>query len=181
MSNLYEPQDAPQIVSNRNFCEPNLCPKEVDSKSLKFCHERLRSLLNTLQVANLDEFTPITKVADFVTLLGTYSQGFTIIVDPYPEAQGIYDPTLILRCLDASIAIRPVLKRYQSVVLTSGTISPLEMYPKILGMSNVVATESFSITMERKCLCPLIVTHGPDQVPGLGLFSARYIMVYMSQ
>jgi DNA excision repair protein ERCC-2 len=69
---------------------------EVDSKSLKFCHERLRSLLNTLQVANLDEFTPITKVADFVTLLGTYSQGFTIIVDPYPEAQGIYDPTLIL-------------------------------------------------------------------------------------
>ena len=90
--------------------------------------------LNTLQVANLDEFTPITKVADFVTLLGTYSQGFTIIVDPYPEAQGIYDPTLILRCLDASIAIRPVLKRYQSVVLTSGTISPLEMYPKKPGI-----------------------------------------------
>lgn len=146
---------------------------EVDSKSLKFCHERLRSLLNTLQVANLDEFTPITKVADFVTLLGTYSQGFTIIVDPYPEAQGIYDPTLILRCLDASIAIRPVLKRYQSVVLTSGTISPLEMYPKILGMSNVVATESFSITMERKCLCPLIVTHGPDQVPISSRFSLR--------
>ena len=39
-------------------------------------------------MANLDEFTPITKVADFVTLLGTYSQGFSIIVDPYPEAQG---------------------------------------------------------------------------------------------
>mmetsp|Transcript_29077 Transcript_29077/g.67424 ORF Transcript_29077/g.67424 Transcript_29077/m.67424 type:complete len:828 (-) Transcript_29077:62-2545(-) len=146
---------------------------EVDSKSLKFCHERLRSLLNTLQVANLDDFTPITKVADFVTLLGTYSQGFSIIVDPYPEAQGIYDPTLILRCLDASIAMRPVVKRYQSVVLTSGTISPLEMYPKILGMSNVVATESFSITMERKCLCPLIVTHGVDQVPISSRFSMR--------
>eukprot|EP00931_Biecheleriopsis_adriatica_P035081 TRINITY_DN20216_c0_g1_i1.p1 TRINITY_DN20216_c0_g1~~TRINITY_DN20216_c0_g1_i1.p1 ORF type:complete len:832 (+),score=168.69 TRINITY_DN20216_c0_g1_i1:142-2637(+) len=146
---------------------------EIDSKSLKFCQERLRSLLNTLRVANLDEFTPICKVADFVTLLGTYAQGFTIIVDPYPEAQGIYDPTLILRCLDASLAIRPVLKRYQSVVLTSGTISPLEMYPKILGMTNVVATESFSITMERKCLCPLIVTHGPDQVPISSRFSLR--------
>lgn len=48
-----------------------------------------------------------------MTLLGTYSQGFTVIADPYPEAQGIYDPALILRCLDASIAIRPVLKRYQ--------------------------------------------------------------------
>nr|QDO16362.1 general transcription and DNA repair factor IIH helicase subunit XPD [Lingulodinium polyedra] len=145
----------------------------VDGKSLKFCHERLRSLLNTLRVPSLEEFTPVTRVADFVTLLGMYAQGFTIIVDPYPEAEGMYDPMLLLSCLDASLAIRPVLKRYQSVVLTSGTISPLEMYPKILGMTNVVVTESFSITMERKCLCPLIVTHGPDQVPVSSRFSLR--------
>lgn len=146
---------------------------EVDSKSLKFCHERLRSLLNTLRTANLDELTPIVKVADFVTMLGTYAQGFTVIVDPYPEAEGIYDPMLLLSCLDASLAMRPLLKRYQSIVLTSGTISPLEMYPKILGMTNVVATESFSIQMERKSLCPLIVTHGPDQVPVTSRFSLR--------
>jgi len=145
----------------------------VDGKSLKFCHERLRSLLNTLRVNNLDEFTPVTKIADFVTLLGTYAQGFTVIVDPYPEAAGIYDPMLLLSCLDASLAIAPVLKRYQTVVLTSGTISPLEMYPKILGMSNVVTTESFSITMARRCLCPMIVTHGPDQVPVTSRFSLR--------
>ena len=44
------------------------------------------------------------------------------------------------------------------------TISERSLPLRILGMSNVVATESFSITMERKCLCPLIVTHGPDQV-----------------
>ena len=54
--------------------------------------------LNTLQVANLDEFTPITKVADFVTLLGTYSQGFTIIVDPYPEAQGSSAENIAASC-----------------------------------------------------------------------------------
>jgi len=146
---------------------------EVDSKSLKFCHERLRSLLNTLRVSGLDEFTPITKVSDFVTLLGTYSQGFTVIVDPYPEAEGIYDPMLLLSCLDASLAIQPVLKRYQSVVLTSATISPLDMYPRILGMTNVVVLESLSITMDRKCLCPLIVTHGPDQVPVTSRYSLR--------
>mmetsp|Transcript_122306 Transcript_122306/g.212225 ORF Transcript_122306/g.212225 Transcript_122306/m.212225 type:complete len:842 (+) Transcript_122306:93-2618(+) len=146
---------------------------EVDAKSLKFCHERLRSLLNTLKVNGLDEFTPVVKVADFVTLLGTYAQGFTVIVDPYPEAEGIYDPKLLLSCLDASLAIRPVLKRYRSVVLTSGTISPLDMYPRILGMTNVVVAESFSITMERKCLCPLIVTHGPDQVPVSSAFKLR--------
>jgi len=60
--------------------------------------------LNTLQVANLDEFTPITKVADFVTLLGTYSQGFTIIVDPYPEAQG--RSALPKRTLDPIFSVR---------------------------------------------------------------------------
>jgi len=129
--------------------------------------------LNTLRVSGLGEFAPITRVADFVTLLGTYSQGFSIILDPYPEAEGLYDPMVLLSCLDASLAMRPILKRYQSVVLTSGTISPLEMYPKILGMTNVVVTESFSITMDRHCLCPLIVTHGPDQVPITSRFSLR--------
>jgi DNA excision repair protein ERCC-2 len=80
---------------------------------------------------------------------------------------------LLLYCMDASLAMRPLLKRYQSIVLTSGTISPLEMYPKILGMTNVVVTESFSIQMERRCLCPLIVTHGPDQVPVTSRFQLR--------
>jgi len=80
---------------------------------------------------------------------------------------------LVLKCLDASLAMQPILKRYSSVVLTSGTISPLEMYPKILGMTNVVTTESFSITMARKGVCPLIVTHGPDQVPITSRFSLR--------
>merc|ERR1719223_2362936 len=108
-----------------------------------------------------------------VTLLGTYAQGFTVIVEPYPEAEGIYDPMLLLSCLDASLAMRPLLKRYQSVVLTSGTLSPLEMYPRILGMSNVVVTESFSISMDRRCICPIIVTHGPDQVPVTSRFQLR--------
>ena len=54
--------------------------------------------LKPLQGANFDEFTPITKVADFVTLLGTYSQGFTIIVDPYPEAQGSSAENIAASC-----------------------------------------------------------------------------------
>jgi DNA excision repair protein ERCC-2 len=40
-------------------------------------------------------------------------------------------------------------------------------------MTNVAVVESFSITMERKCLLPLIVTHGPDQVPVTSSFSLR--------
>jgi len=52
-------------------------------------------------------------------------------------------------------------------------MSPLDMYPKILGMTNVVVAQSFKITMERKCLCPLIVSHGPDQVPVTSRYSLR--------
>lgn len=36
-------------------------------------------------------------------------------------------PTPQLVCLDASLAIKPVLAKFQSVILTSGTLSPLDM------------------------------------------------------
>ena len=44
------------------------------------------------------------------------------------------------------------------------------MYPKILGMDNVISTESFKMSMERECICPLIVTRGLDQME----ISSRY-------
>ena len=40
------------------------------------------------------------------------------------------NPVMHFRCLDASIAIRPIFERFQSVVITSGTLSPLDMYPR---------------------------------------------------
>mmetsp|Transcript_25104 Transcript_25104/g.64132 ORF Transcript_25104/g.64132 Transcript_25104/m.64132 type:complete len:817 (-) Transcript_25104:40-2490(-) len=146
---------------------------QVDSRTLKFCYDRLRSLLNTLEVVNVDEFGPITRVADFCTLLGHYVKGFIAIVDPYPEAHGIYDPVFDFSCLDAAIAMRPVMKRFQSVILTSGTISPLEMYPKMLAMTNVVSTHSFQIQLDRRCICPMIVSRGSDQVPVSSRFALR--------
>lgn len=146
---------------------------EIDAKTLKHCYSRLRSLLNTLRVSNQGEFSPLINIANFCTVLGTYAQGFVVIADPYPEAEGLYDPMLHLYCMDSSLAMGPVLKRYQSVILTSGTISPLEMYPRLMGISNVVATESFAITMDRKCILPMIVTRGPDQVPITSRYSLR--------
>ena len=61
-----------------------------------------------------------------------FRDGFIVIVDPYPEVSGLHDPLLQLCCLDASLAMQPVLEKFKSVILTSGTISPLELYPKIL-------------------------------------------------
>ena len=50
--------------------------------------------MNTLQIANMDEFQSITIVADFATLLSTYYKGFTVIIEPYPQDNLIYDPLL---------------------------------------------------------------------------------------
>uniref|UniRef100_A0A0G4HEZ2 DNA 5'-3' helicase n=1 Tax=Chromera velia CCMP2878 TaxID=1169474 RepID=A0A0G4HEZ2_9ALVE len=142
---------------------------QVDGKTLKFCYERLKSLLNTLRVTNLYEYHPLNVTTDFCTLVGTYWEGFIIIVDPYPEVTGKYDPLLQLSCLDSSLAMRPVIDRYQSVVLTSGTISPLDLYPRLLGFQPVT-TESFAMSLDRNCIRPLVVTKGPDQVQ----LSSRY-------
>eukprot|EP00916_Digyalum_oweni_P004076 GHVL01007246.1.p1 GENE.GHVL01007246.1~~GHVL01007246.1.p1 ORF type:complete len:581 (-),score=112.10 GHVL01007246.1:142-1836(-) len=145
---------------------------KIDGRSLKYCYERLKSLLNSLKVNSLDEFTPLTLIVDFAALVGTYWDGFIVIADPYPETAGVYDPLLQLSCLDSSLAMKPVFERFQSVILTSGTISPLNLYPKLLNFKPVL-TESLPMSLDRNCLCPLIVTRGADQVPISSKFDLR--------
>ncbi|EER07549.1 helicase, putative, partial [Perkinsus marinus ATCC 50983] len=49
-------------------------------------------------------------------------------------------------------------------VLTSGTLSPLSMYSKLLGLDRVVVSEALDISLERDCIRPLIVTRSNDVV-----------------
>ena len=55
---------------------------------------------------------------------------------------------LQLSCLDASLAMKPVFSKFQSVVITSGTLSPIDLYPKILNF-NPVVIQSFKMTLTR--------------------------------
>lgn len=48
------------------------------AKTLCFCYDRLSSLMKTLEVTDVDDFTPIHLVADFATLVGTYAKGFAV-------------------------------------------------------------------------------------------------------
>lgn len=64
---------------------------------------------------------------------------------------------------DASIAAKPVFDRFRRVVLTSGTLSPLEMYPKMLSFTPGVS-RSFEMSMYRQCIRPVVVARGADQV-----------------
>lgn len=51
--------------------------------------------------------------------------------------------------------MKPIFERFQTVVITSGTLSPLDMYPKILNFQPVVMT-SFTMTLARPCLLPMV-------------------------
>lgn len=85
---------------------------------------------------------------------------------------GITEPLLQLCCLDASIAIKPVLERFQSVVITSGTLSPIDLYPKLLNFQPVLSA-SLPMSTFRPCLLPLIVTRGSDQIAVSTRFELR--------
>ena len=64
-------------------------------KTLRFCYDRLSSLLKTLEVTDLDSYTPIHLVADFATLVGTYAKGFAIIIEPYDDRlPAVRDPVI---------------------------------------------------------------------------------------
>lgn len=70
----------------------------IDQKMLKFCYDRLHSLILTLEITDTDEFLHIQTVCDLATLVGTYSRGFSIIIEPYDERMPhIPDPVLQVR------------------------------------------------------------------------------------
>jgi hypothetical protein len=70
-------------------------------KTLRFCYDRLSSLLKTLEITDVDEYTPIHLVADFATLVGTYAKGFAIIIEPYDDRlPSVPDPVIQVRSGD---------------------------------------------------------------------------------
>ena len=82
---------------------------------------------------------------------------------------GVYEPIMQLACLDSSLAIKPVFDKLASVVITSGTLSPLDLYPKLLNFQPVVRV-SVDMTVFRTSICPVVVTAGNDQAQ----MSTRY-------
>jgi DNA excision repair protein ERCC-2 len=176
----------PQVIMETpaSFLQSCLNATLIDQKALRFCASRLSTLLRTLEITDMGLYQPISLVCDFATLVGTYSKGFSLIIEPKNflagsdqssrggegegEADGggastSRDSILQFTCLDASIAMRPIVQKYGSVIITSGTLSPLEMYPRIMNFRPVLA-ERFPMSLNRSCVCPLIVTHGTDQV-----------------
>ena len=145
----------------------------IERKPLRFCAERLRMLVQTLELTRIDEYSSLQTVAFFATLVSTYDKGFLLILEPFEtENATVPNPIFHFTCLDASLAIAPVFERFSSVIITSGTISPLDMYPKMLKF-DTVCQESYTMTLTRQCFLPLVVTRGSDQVAISSRFEVR--------
>lgn len=114
--------------------------------------------LNSVQLQS-DKFLYIStfiQISHFATLISTYTKGFTVIVEPFDDkTPTVINPILHFSCLDSSIAMKPIFQRFQSVVITSGTLSPIDMYPKILDFQPVLMS-SFTMTLARPCLLPMV-------------------------
>ena len=55
----------------------------IEKKPLRFCAERLTSLVRTLELTNIEDYQPLQEVATFATLVATYEKGFLLILEPY--------------------------------------------------------------------------------------------------
>ncbi|EJD44056.1 DNA repair helicase [Auricularia subglabra TFB-10046 SS5] len=145
----------------------------IERRPLRFCAERLQSLVRTLELTRLDEMRSLQKVASFATLVATYEKGFLLILEPFETDNAtVPNPVFHFTCLDPSLAIKPIFERFSSVVITSGTISPLDMYPKMLQFTPVVQ-ETYPMTLTRDAFLPLVITRGSDQVAVSSRFEVR--------
>ena len=114
----------------------------------------------------LDEFYSVNAIVDFASLLSAYYNGFTMIIEPYPEEdiminRSRLDPLLQLFCLDSRIAMKNIFSKYRNVILTSGSLSPIDVLPKLLGFKPVLA-ERINIKLPRNLLNPIIISKGVD-------------------
>eukprot|EP01059_Diplonema_ambulator_P014502 TRINITY_DN25412_c0_g1_i1.p1 TRINITY_DN25412_c0_g1~~TRINITY_DN25412_c0_g1_i1.p1 ORF type:complete len:805 (+),score=244.80 TRINITY_DN25412_c0_g1_i1:193-2415(+) len=136
----------------------------ITPKQLTYCQSRLQTLLRTLNEVP-ETFRDLQLISHLVTTMATYAEeGFSVVCEPEEATASNthWDSAFSLVCCDASLAMRGVFGKYRNVILTSGTLSPLDMYSNMLGFTPVVS-KSLNMTMVRQCAYPLIVTRGADQ------------------
>ena len=121
-----------------------------------------------VDMTGLKELMEIIRVG---ALAATYTSGFAILFESVDE-RGIPDPRIQLACLDASLVMRPIFRKFQSVLITSGTLSPIDMYPRLLDFQPVVMV-SLALSMARAAICPMVVARGNDQVTISSKFEER--------
>ena len=124
-----------------------------------------------VNAVNNESFMALTTVVDFMTLLlvfmsddGRYNPSFMVVLQQRKGSMhdssflGERDLQLELICLNPEIIFQKmVVERFNDIVLTSGTMSPLDMYPKMLGFKANLQ-QSFDISFHREAVLPIVVS-----------------------
>ena len=159
---LYDPQTFLQLLKEETH---------IDEQALKFASARLNSLVHTLNFEKIENLIPLQMVLQFGETLQN-PEGFKIIFEPFYDTGKTISPLLQLTCLDASLAMKDLLSTTNSVILTSGTISPMDLYSTILGIE-----KSINVSIEpkwiRNSINPLVVGRASDQSLLTSAFSER--------
>ncbi|KAG6506907.1 hypothetical protein ZIOFF_032239 [Zingiber officinale] len=124
-------------------------------------HGATRNLNRMAQVIDRFKATDATKLrAEYNRLVGGLAQrGNLAITDAWLGSPALPDDILkeavpgntrrtehflsvlrrLLGCHDASIAIKPVFDRFQSVIITSGSLTPIDLYSRLLNFNPVIS------------------------------------------
>ena len=116
-------------------------------------------------------FAALTTVVDFLALVAAfatedwrYNAAFMLVVQQRKQSTRdvksleARDLQLELVCLDPSVVFgRMVVRRFDCCVLTSGTMSPQDMYARMLGFTPALQC-SLGISFHRDAVLPLVVS-----------------------
>ena len=138
----------------------------IDNTTIKQSLMRLAILFYTLKIKNIKKYKPLVKVLDFLILITNYSVRFAIYKDPYPDFKKYKQIRMLIQlsCLDPSVAFKPIEEYSRNIIITSGNLTPSDMYSKLLEVT-FKTIKSFTLDPQLKiAFCPLVVSKANDNV-----------------
>jgi DNA excision repair protein ERCC-2 len=108
--------------------------------------------------ADIRKLDPVSSIATFASWLAQQRDGFVVYADLV-----LGERIVQLSCIEAAISFKKCVEMYPRVVVTSGTLSPLGFYPRLLEFEPT-AMAGFGMSLSRRCLLPLIITRDTTQV-----------------
>lgn len=140
---------------------------DIQPEELEHLTHRFQQFLKNNKVPDIDKFQPLLSTLDFGSALTSHNFGYNIFVEPTLDG-----PIVMLYCVDSTIAFKNALNHFSRIIITSGTLSPLSIYPILLGFEPVSMVD-FTMSFSRRCLLPLIVTKGDNKTPLSSSFRLR--------
>lgn len=105
----------------------------VNKDELNYTPEEIIILENATKfIRDEQERSAVGGIAQFLTKWAGKDDGFSRIIN----VEDNNDYKLMYKCLDPSLVSGPISKEVHSMILMSGTLSPVNMYAELLGIDN---------------------------------------------